>query len=132
MSICICVYKPRLDVEFNGEEWTDRQSHELISITFFNSVYKKNKSWKKYRKKLTFIGYKTYNTNNYIPVDRVYYNQGWWLKNSFFNKKCTTIFCLNKKEIENFFKRYAKSSANPIKQEVLDYWEDGMIFECSW
>lgn len=121
--------------------WSDGTQHNVIDITAMNSCYKGRREFGRMYKRLVSLPYKRIQLKEYmwryIPVEEVWYAQGWFFKHKFFNRKCWHHICTTKKEMENFFKRYInyKDKRYPVAnivQDFLDKWEDGMIFECCW
>lgn len=128
--------------EQKRKAWSDGKEHDKIYVSILRSTYKKQRGWRRLNKRLSSIGTKTYMCNGikmeYIAVDEVQYAQGWFFKNRFFNKEITSVFCVTKEQMINFFNKYidfnskADDRGRGAVRSFLEAWEDGMIFECAW
>lgn len=121
--------------------WSDNMQHDVLDITSMNSCYKDCRGFGRMYKRLLSLPYKRFQLKEYmwryIPVEEVWYAQGWFFKHKFFNRKCWHHICTTKEQMEHFFERYIdyKDKRYPVAniiQDFLDKWEDGMIFECAW
>ena len=162
MSVTMCLYKV-IDVKYVGNrlnhiyeeeisdlsdeeyekidsipEWEDGIKHDMIDLTWLKLLCKLNNgklcTLKHLNKFNQYIFKDNYCTYKYIPVDEICYWQGWNLKKRFFNKKITTVFCVTRKQMVLFMRRYLKPSEwNMFKEKFINNMVEGeMIFECSW
>lgn len=122
MSVTICIYEL-------GENYPT----EHLYSYFMN---KNNKQ------KLRSLGLKE--VNGTIQPDGFVFNgkqilwrQGWFFKSRFFNRKDTSFYGVNSKQVRNFMNKYIDVfSHDPRGLEaynaVMKTYKDGMIFECAF
>ena len=85
------------------EKFSDGKKHRYLDLTmhkWFSTSSGKNRYWKKIKKMnlpyntiITTYGY----TYHATVVASIVYRQGWFLKNRFFKKKCTSYNNFNRK-----------------------------------
>ena len=164
MSVCLYINKIIPNVEYIGtkyeklnkeerkniidlpdeifiEKFSDGKEHGYFNLTMAKSISKncgKNRYWKKINK--MNLPYNTITTTygltyHVTVVDKVVYRQGWFLKNRFFNKKCTMYMTNKKSEMISFMKQYFDFTDDRAKEcynTFIEKMEDGMLFSCDW
>lgn len=123
--------------EIESSAWSDGNKHEMIDITHLKQVNGECRGFNRLCRKLKTLPYKKFNngfnTKLYIPVDSVYYAQGWFLRKRFFNKEITYNVCTSIKEVRAFFKKYGIGvDAANVLSNVEKLWEDNTVFIVSW
>lgn len=119
-------------------EWSDGAYHRMLDIADKHWMWKGERGWRRMDKRLKTLPTQVYKGHKYVALDKVEYSQGWFLKKRFFKKRITTVYCVTKKQMMDFFKQYLDYSGDDclVAKDVMERferaWKDGMLFECSW
>lgn len=125
--------------------WSDGKVHDMIDLVRIKGQYQFTSGSKPYRsfrrilERLNKFHFQFYQNKNgqmykYIPVSRVCYRQGWFLKHRFFSRKPTHYICTTYEQMVRFFDKYFDKSdhAKEAKQAFCEAWKPGMLFEVSF
>lgn len=137
--------KEEMDTFFEKLEnmrWSDNQSHYMIDKTWIKKTYRKGRGTKRLFNRLNKFNMKCFNNGKgyiykYITVDPVFMGQTCGIKQRFFKKRVTLVYCTTRQEVNRFFKQYMDTSTKDGKEiadTITREWKDNadMILEIIW
>lgn len=138
------------DWSFNieRESWSDGKWHKKFEM-FMRKEDMNYKEWlalkEKFKPSIINNGFGIAVMN--LPVEEIYYTQGWFFKESFFKRKNTCFCTTSKKRAIDFLRKYLKLNYNKanhsarhyedigdIITEIEEKWDENstIIFECAF
>jgi len=139
MSAFVAIYKP-LNLSKYDE---NNENHDILYFNvkmnhrYHRNCMKINDKFPCYKKSFEVSG--IYSETiwiediKYLPIECIFYCQGWFLNKQFFNNKSTIYYAIKKNHVIRLMNQFFDfTRCGDIYSKCLDTFENGMIFEISF